>query len=106
MKLKASPVNLNLIQVYAPTSLAQPEDIKNFYSELENTITKMPNRELLLIMGDFNSKIGANSRQLSNSVGNFGLGIRNESGERLIQFADENNLVITNSLFQHHPRRL
>ncbi|CAF4797206.1 unnamed protein product [Pieris macdunnoughi] len=104
-KLKASPVNLNLIQAYAPTSEALPLVLESFYQDLQATIAKIPNRELLIIMGDFNAKIGANSAQYSKSVGNFGLGVRNERGERSMQFADENNMVVVNSLFQHHPRR-
>ncbi|XP_037870090.1 LINE-1 retrotransposable element ORF2 protein [Bombyx mori] len=106
MKLKASPVNLNLIQVYAPTSTAPPEVLENFYRELQIVIAKVPNRELLVIMGDFNSKIGANSNLYNNCVGKFGLGLRNERGERLMRFANENGLTVANSLFQHHPRRL
>lgn len=106
MKLKASPVNFNLIQAYAPTSEALPLVLESFYQDLQATIAKIPNRELLIIMGDFNSKIGANSAQYSKCVGNFGLGVRNERGERFMQFADENNMVVVNSLFQHHPRRL
>ncbi|CAF4845366.1 unnamed protein product [Pieris macdunnoughi] len=92
MKLKASPVNLNLIQAYAPTSEPLPLVLESFYQDLQATIAKIPNRELLIIMGDFNAKIGSNSAQYSKSVGNFGLGVRNERGERFTQFADENNM--------------
>ncbi|KAL0812036.1 hypothetical protein ABMA28_009430 [Loxostege sticticalis] len=106
IKLKASPMNLNLIQVYAPTSTSSAETSEQFYADLQTVIAKIPNRELLLILGDFNSKIGANSQHYSDCVGKFGLGTRNERGERLMQFANENNLIIANSLFQHHPRRL
>ncbi|CAH2086616.1 unnamed protein product [Euphydryas editha] len=106
IKLKASPVNFNIIQVYAPTSTACSEDIESFYSDLETAICKIPQRELLVIMGDFNSKIGSDSHLLSPCVGKYGLGQRNERGERLVQFAADNNLVICNSFFQNHPRRL
>ncbi|KAJ8730038.1 hypothetical protein PYW07_017076 [Mythimna separata] len=106
VKLKASPVNLNIVQVYAPTSQASDEIIEDFYTTLEATIDKIPNRECLVILGDFNAKIGANAHKLSASAGRFGLGQRNDRGERLIQFAAENDLVISNSQFQHHPRRL
>ena len=106
LKLRATPVDLNLIQVYAPTSTSSDEVIEDFYTALETTIAKIPNREILLILGDFNAKIGAKSGQLGDCVGNFGLGKRNERGERLIQFASENNFTITNSCFQHHHRRL
>lgn len=83
IKLKASPVNLNILQVYAPTSTASDANLESLYSELESTISKVPNREILLIIGDFNAKIGASSHQLSPNVGKFGLGQRNERGERL-----------------------
>ncbi|CAH2235409.1 jg13268 [Pararge aegeria aegeria] len=106
IKLKASPVNLNIIQVYAQTSAACNEDTESFYSDLETTISKIPQREFLVVMGDFNSKIGSDSHLLSSCVGKYGLGQRNERGERLVQFAADNNLVISNSFFQNHPRRL
>lgn len=106
IKLKSSPMNLNIVQVYAPTSTASDEAIEKFYSELESTMAKVPSRELLIILGDLNSKIGENAHQLSKCAGRFGLGKRNERGERLLQFASENDLLIANSLFEHHPRRL
>lgn len=106
IKLKASPVNLNIVQVYAPTTSASDDTVDKFYRELETAISKIPSRETLMIVGDFNAKIGENSHQLSNCVGKFGLGQRNERGERLIQFVADNNMVISNTVFQHHPRRL
>ncbi|KAL0901105.1 hypothetical protein ABMA27_006427 [Loxostege sticticalis] len=84
IKLKSSPMNLNIVQVYAPTSTASDEAIEKFYSELESTMAKVPSRELLIILGDLNSKIGENAHQLSKCAGRFGLG----------------------NLFEHHPRRL
>jgi len=106
IKLKARPVNLNIIQLYAPTSAAGDLDVETFYGDLEATMAKIPNRKLLIIIGDLNAKIDANADQLSHCAGRFGLGQRNEKGERLIQFAAENNLVIANSLFKNHPRRI
>lgn len=106
IKIKAQPMDINIVQVYAPTSTATDGAIEEFYSDLETTISKVPNRELLVILGDMNSKIGENANQLAKCAGRFGLGKRNERGERLIQFAAENDLLITNSLFKHHPRRL
>lgn len=55
IKLKSTPENINLIQIYAPTSAAENNIVKAFYSELENTISKIPNREMLIVMGDFNA---------------------------------------------------
>lgn len=106
IKLQAKPVNMNILQLYAPTSTASDTDMESFYTDLETTMSKIPKREILIVMGDLNAKIGAVAYQLSHSAGKFGLGQRNERGERLIQFAAENNLVIVNSFFQNHPRRL
>ncbi|PZC84076.1 hypothetical protein B5X24_HaOG205798 [Helicoverpa armigera] len=106
IKLKATPVNFNLIQVYAPTSTARDDEIESFYKELESTIGKIANRELLIILGDLNAKVGSDAHQLSHCAGKFGLGQRNERGDRLIQFAADNGLVISNTFFEHHRRRL
>ncbi|XP_012553302.2 LINE-1 reverse transcriptase homolog [Bombyx mori] len=106
IRIKAAPINLDIIQVYAPTSSSSDKDLEDFYCDLENTMSKIPNRELLIVMGDLNSKIGANANQLSQTAGKFGLGQRNERGERLLEFAADHNLVICNSFFQNHPRRL
>ncbi|XP_028178544.1 craniofacial development protein 2-like [Ostrinia furnacalis] len=106
IKLKATPINLNIVQVYAPTSSYSIEMLENFYSDLERTISKIPSREMLMIIGDLNAKIGENAQTLGHVAGPYGLGKRNERGERLIQFAAEKNLIIANSLFRHHPRRL
>ncbi|KAL0860793.1 hypothetical protein ABMA27_009337 [Loxostege sticticalis] len=95
INLKSSPMNLNIVQA-----------IEKFYSKLESTMAKVPSRELIIILGDLNSKIGENAHQLSKCARRFGLGKRNERGERLLQFASENDLLIANSLFEHHPRRL
>ncbi|KAL0852131.1 hypothetical protein ABMA28_000368 [Loxostege sticticalis] len=107
IKLKSSPMNLNIVQVYAPTSTESDEAIEKFYSELESTWAKVPSRELLIILGELNSKIGEYAHQLSKCAGRFGLGKRNKRGERLLLFRfSENDLLIANSLFEHHPRRL
>ncbi|XP_050343811.1 craniofacial development protein 2-like [Nymphalis io] len=82
MELGASPTPLNIIQVYAPTSAAKDEDVESFYNDIESSIAKIPN----------SSK--------------YGLGERNARGERLLQFAADNNLTIINTVFQQHHRRL
>ena len=63
-----------------------------------------PKKDVLFIIGDWNTKVG--SQETPGVTGKFGLGIRNEAGQRLIEFCQENALVITNTLFQQHKRRL
>lgn len=108
IKLQTKPVNLNLIQVYAPTSTSSQEDIDNFYLILSETISKMPSRELLIILGDFNAKVGETKldNHLRSVVGNYGMGMRNDRGEMLIEFCAEHGLYVSNTHFQHHIRRL
>lgn len=104
IQLKAIPANVNIIQVYAPTSEHEEEDINNFYNELNTLIKKIPKRELLIIMGDFNAKVGRG--RSGNHIGPHGLGERNACGEKLCTLAGENDLVIMNTFFKLPPRRL
>lgn len=108
IKLSASPTPINIVQVYAPTSAASDGTVEDFYAQLETCIAKVPNRELLIVLGDFNAKVGSTKADINlrNIVGEYGLGVRNERGERLIQFAADNNLTIMNTVFKHHFRRL
>ncbi|CAG4966253.1 unnamed protein product [Colias eurytheme] len=108
IKFNASPTPLNIIQVYAPTGQANDEVVEEFYKELELTIDKIPRRELLLVLGDFNAKVGNTAMDdgIRNIVGKYGLGTRNKRGERLIEFAANNSFTIMNTTFKQHPRRL
>ena len=72
IRLQANPVNISLIQVYAPTSTADGEEIGSFYHELQETINKIPRRDITFIMGDFNAKVG-NNMESSDAIGKFGL---------------------------------
>ncbi|XP_030757603.1 craniofacial development protein 2-like [Sitophilus oryzae] len=106
MRLK--PCNLNLIQIYAPTTDADDGEIEGFYTSLETVFSRFSSKEVTIIMGDFNAKIGETTQDnhIRSTVGKYGLGIRNERGERLIQFCLDNNLSICNSLFQQSKLRL
>ncbi|KAI8441389.1 hypothetical protein MSG28_015004 [Choristoneura fumiferana] len=107
IKLSASPTPLNVIQIYAPTSSAKDEEIEDFYCQLESSVANIPKRELVLIIGDFNAKVGNTTMDtgIRDIVGNYGHGVRNPRGERLIEFAADNNMAIMNTMFKHHPRR-
>ena len=74
-----------------------------FHEDLQDLLELTPKRDVLFIIGDWNAKVG--SQETLGVTGNFGLGIRNEAGQRLIEFCQENALVIANTLFQQHTRR-
>ena len=94
--------NITVIQVYAPTSNA--EEAERFYEDLQDLLELTPEKDVLFIIGDWNAKVG--SHETPGVTGKFGLGIQNEAGQRLIEFCQENALVIANTLFQQHKRRL
>ena len=94
--------NITVIQVYAPTSNAEDE-VERFYEDLQDLLELTPKKDVLFILGDWNAKVGS---QETPGTGKFGLGIQNEAGQRLIEFCQENALVIANTLFQQHKRRL
>ena len=97
------PFNIKLIQVYAPTSNAEEAEVERFYEDLQDLLELTPKKDVLFVIGDWNAKIG--SQETPGVTGKFGLGIWNEAGQRLIEFCQENALVITNTLFQQHKRR-
>ena len=90
------------IQVYAPTSNA--EEAEQFYEDLQDLLELTPKKDVLFIIGDWNTKVG--SQELPGVKGKFGLGVQNEAGQRLTEFCQENALVIANTLFQQHKRTL
>ncbi|XP_050293721.1 craniofacial development protein 2-like [Anthonomus grandis grandis] len=109
IKIKSQPFNVNVIQAYAPTSDSSDEAIEAFYKQLNATINELPKNEILVVTGDMNAKIGKTKdidEQLKGIIGSFGLGTRNERGERMLQFCQEQNLTIANTLFAHHKRCL
>ena len=105
IRIHAKPANITFIQVYAPTSTADATEIEKFYEILKKTTDTAKTRDVVVILGDFNAKIGKNEEENGN-VSSFGLGERNERGDRLMDFALENDLIITNTTFKQHPRRL
>ena len=92
-----------IIQVYAPTSTTEKAEVEEFYEDLQDLVELTPKKDILFIIGDWNAKVG--SQETPGVTGKFGLGVQNE-GQRLIEFCQENTLVIANTLFQKHKRRL
>ena len=101
---QGKPFNITVIQVYAPTNNAEEAEVERFYEDLQDLLELTPNKDVLFIIGDWNAKVG--SQEAPGITGKFGLGMWNEAGQRLIEFCQENALVIANTLFQQHKRRL
>ena len=101
---QGEPFSITVIQVYAPTSNAEEAEVEWFYEDLQDLVEVTPKRDVLFILGDWNAKVG--SQETPGVTGEFGLGIQNEAGQRLIEFCQENVLVIANTLFQQNKRRL
>ena len=104
VRFQGKPFNITVIQVYALTSNAEATEVEQFYEDLQDVLELTPQKDVLFIIGDWNAKIG--SQETPGVTGKFGLGIRNEARQRLTEFCQENALVIANTLFQQHKRRL
>ncbi|CAM4849234.1 unnamed protein product [Rotaria magnacalcarata] len=104
IRLLGKPINVTVIQVYAPTTGADDEEIEDFYVSLQQLVDATPKKDTIVIMGDWNAKVG--SKPITGITGNFGLGDRNEAGDRLLEFCQNNSLFITNTCFQQPKRRL
>ena len=95
---------MTVIQVYAPTSNAEEAEVERFCEDLQDLLELTPKKDVLFIIGDWNAKVG--SQETPGVTGKFGLGVQNEVGQRVTEFCQENALVIANTLFQQHTRRL
>ena len=98
VRFQGKPFSIIVIQAYAPTSNAEEAAVEQFYEDLQDLLELLPKNDVLFIIGDWNAKVG--SQETPGVTGKFGLGIRNEAGQRLIEFCQENSLVIANTLFQ------
>ena len=87
-----------------PTSNAEEAEVERFYEDLQDLLELTPKKEVLFIIGEWNANIV--SQEIPGVTGKFGLGVQNEAGQRLTEFCHENALVIANTLFQQHKRRL
>jgi len=90
--------NITVIQVYASTSNVKEAKVEQFYEDLQDLLELTPKKDVLFIIEDWNAKVG--SQETPGVTGKFGLGVQNEAGQRLIEFCQENALVIANTLFQ------
>ena len=97
---QGKPFNIMVIQACAPTSNAEEAEVERFYEDLQDLLELTPKKDVLFIIGDGNAKVG--SQETPGVTGKFGLGLRNEAGQRLTEFCQENALVIANTLFQQH----
>ena len=98
LHFQGKPFNITVIQVYALTSNAEEAEVEWFYEDLQDLLELTPQRDVLFIIGDWNAKVG--SQETPGVTGKFGLGVQNEVGQRLIEFCQENTLVLENTLFQ------
>ena len=99
---QGKPFSITVIQAYAPTSNAI--ETEQLSEDLQDLLELTPKKNVRFIIGDWNAKVG--SQEVHGVTGKFGLGVQNEAGQRLTEFSQENALVIANTLFQQHKRRL
>ena len=101
---QGKPFNSTVIQIYAPTSNVEEVEVEQFYKDLQDLLELTPKKDVLFIIGDWNAKVGC--QEIPGVTGKFGLGVQNEARKRLTEFCQKNTLVIANTLFQQHKRRL
>ena len=101
---QGKPFKITVIQVYAPNNNAEEAEVQWFYEDLQDLLELTLIKDVLLNRGDGNEKVG--SQEIHGRTGKFDLGVQNEAGQKLIEFCQENTLVIANTLFQQHKRRL
>ena len=99
---QGKPFNIIVIQAYAPTSNPEEAEVEQFYEDLQDLLELTPIKDVIFIIGAWNAKVG--SQETPGVTGKLGLGVQNEAGQRLIEFCQENTLVIAKTLFQQHKR--
>ena len=104
IRFQGKPFIITVIQVYTPISNAKEDEVEWFYEDPQDLLELTPQKDVLFIIRDWNAKVG--SQEIPGVAGKFGLRVQNEAGQRLIEFCQENTLVIASTLFQQHKRRL
>ena len=89
---QGKPFSITVIQVYTPNSNAEEAEIEWFYEDLQDLLELTPKKDVFFLLGDWNAKVG--SQELPGVTGKFGLGVQNEARKRLVEFCQENTLVI------------
>ncbi|XP_039285273.1 craniofacial development protein 2-like [Nilaparvata lugens] len=103
VRIETKPRDTVIVQVYMPTTDEEDEAVEKCYEDINELIGKLKSEENLIVLGDWNATVGEGAE--GNTVGKYGLGQRNARGEKLIEFCSQYKLVVTNTIFQHHPRR-
>ena len=101
---QGKPFSIMVIQVYALTNNAEEAEVERFYEDLQDLLEPTPKKDVIFIIGDWNAKV--ESQETARIMEKSDLGMQNEAGKRLVEFFQENTLVIANTLFQQHKRRL
>ena len=104
VRFQGKPFNITVMQVYAPTSNAEEAEVEWFYEDLQDILELTLKKDVGFIIRDWNANVG--SQETPGVTGKFGLGMWNEAGQRPIEFCQDNALVIANTFFQQHKRRL
>ena len=104
VRFQGKPFNITAIQVYIATNNDEEAEVEQFYEDLQDLLVLTSKKDVLFRIGDWNAKVG--SHEIPGIMGKFGLGVQNEAAQRLTEFSQENTLVIANTLFQQHKRRL
>ena len=101
---QGKPFNITVIQAYAPISNAEEAEVEQSYEDLQDLLELTTQKDVLFIIGNQNAKVG--NQETPGVTGKFGLGVHNEAGQRVTEFCQERALVIPNTLFQQHKRKL
>ena len=102
-RLQCKPVNMTVLQVYAPTSTTEEEEREEFYEKVQHVVDEIPRGDVLNVIGGWNAKVGQD--ETNGTTGTFGLGKRNERGDQLVEYGSRNDFQITNTFFKLHARR-
>ena len=94
-------INLNIVQVYAPTNEAEDEEKEDFYNRLQSILSKLPNKDINIVMGDLNAKVGEDNRNYEQVIEKHVLGEINDNGDRLLACCVFDNLIIGGTIFPH-----
>ena len=104
LHFQGKPLNTTVSRVYAPASNAEEAEVEWVCEDLQDLLELTPGKGVLFIIGHWDAKVG--SQEIPGVTGTFGLGVQNEARQRLMEFCQENTLVMTNTLFQQHKRIL